>query len=252
MSLGAIPPSAGFFSKGRILVATFIHPGLVYKVMWGVATVTAFLTTLYSFRLFFIAFLGEPSEEPVSDIKPIPALMTWITLPLAILAFTAGLLNFPKVLAGSEWLSHYLATVPGAISDLAGPATIELKITIFDAALDSIALLLAWLLYGPKDAVGWRRPVVLGQQLHDFMLSGFYLDKIYSAFLVQPYRALAKILWEDVDEGGLDQGVVESSRIFPYLSLSLRYWATGRLSTYLSTLFVGLTAILCILVLLLA
>lgn len=252
LSLGAVPPAAGFFSKGRILLATYNHAAPVYKIMWGLATATAFLTTLYTFRLFFLVFFGEPAEEPVKDIRPIPPLMTWIILPLAILALLAGLLNFPSIMSGGEWLAHYLASVPGAVPDLRAPAAMEWKITLLDAGLDLIALLLAFLFYGPRNMLGWRKPVIFGQDLHDFLFSGFYLDKFYQAFIAQPYRELARVLWVDADEGGLDRGIVGTGKIFPYISLGLRLWTTGKLSTYLNTLFLGLTIILSILVLILA
>ena len=249
MGLGAVPPASGYFSKGRVLLATFNHPELIYKVMWGVGTATAFLTTLYTFRLFFLVFSGEPHEGPVEDTKAIPGLMPWITLPLAFLALFAGFMNFPTIWHGGEWLAQFLASIPGGVPDLHAPALMEWKISILDAILSIVALILAYLLYGPKDLAGFRRPVALGEQLHDFLFSGFYLDRLYYSFMVRPYEALARILWEDVDESGIDNGVVGSSRIFPLISTGIRLWTTGRLSTYLSMLFLGLTIMLAILAL---
>lgn len=249
MGLGAVPPSSGYFSKGRVLLATFNHPELIYKIMWGVGTATAFLTTLYTFRLFFLVFSGEPHEGPVKDVKSIPGLMPWITLPLAFLALFAGFMNFPTIWHGGAWLAQFLASIPGGVPDLHAPALMEWKISILDAVLSLVALILAYLLYGPKDMAGFRKPVALGEQLHDFLFSGFYLDRLYYSVLVRPYEALAKILWEDVDESGIDNGVVGTSRIFPLVSTGIRLWTTGRLSTYLSMLFLGLTVILAILVL---
>ena len=114
LALGAIPPFGGFFSKDRILLATFIHPEPIYKILWVVAAVTALLTPLYTFRLFFIVFLERPdalrdSSRKEPGLRPLPQLMVWTLWPLAILSLIAGLLNIPLVLSGNEWLASFLS-----------------------------------------------------------------------------------------------------------------------------------------------
>ncbi len=80
--------------------------------------------------------------------------------------------------------------------------------------------------------------------LYRFLLTGFYLDRIYRTVIVRPYEAMAKVLWVHVDEGIVDRGLVGSSNIFPFISIGLRLWTTGKLSTYLLMLLLGLTIIL--------
>ncbi len=60
VSLSAFPLLGGFFSKDRILLATFIHPGATYKIFWLLGLAAAFLTPLYTFRVFFVAFPERP------------------------------------------------------------------------------------------------------------------------------------------------------------------------------------------------
>lgn len=249
MALGAVPPASGYFSKGRVLLATYNHPELIYKIMWGVGTATAFLTTLYTFRLVFLVFTGDPQEGPVKQVKPIPGLMPWITLPLAFLSLSFGFINFPHIWHGGEWLAQFLANIPGGVADLHAPALMDWKISILDAILAFTALVLAYFLYGPKDYIGFRQPGALGEQLQDLLITGFYLDRIYYALVARPYEALAMILWKDVDEEGIDRGLTGFGRVFLLVSSGVRLWSTGRLSTYLSMIFLGLAAILAILVL---
>ena len=67
LSLAAFPMIGGFFSKDRILEATFIHPQALYKVYWALATLAAGLTVMYTFRMFFAAFSGAPRRPDPGD-----------------------------------------------------------------------------------------------------------------------------------------------------------------------------------------
>jgi NADH-quinone oxidoreductase subunit L len=252
LALGAIPPSAGFLSKDRVLLATFTHSGEAYKYLWAIGTLTAFLTTLYSFRLFFSVFFGEPAAAPDStdthrEMQPLPRPMIWVLWPLASLALFAGFINLPPVWGGGEWLAHYLSTVSGAVPELGVSHATEWTIAVTDAVIATTALILAYFLYGPKNVLSLRSPEAPGQGLTGFFFSGFYLDRLYQAAIVRPYRGLADVLWHRIDEGVVDNALVNSGRLLPTLSNIMRLWTTGKLSTYLGMLFLGFTVILCVL-----
>src|SRR5687768_4330130 len=51
VAIAGIPPFAGFFSKDEILYETFASGNIV---LWVVATITAFMTAFYMFRLLFL------------------------------------------------------------------------------------------------------------------------------------------------------------------------------------------------------
>ena len=244
LSLGAVPPFGGFFSKDHILVATYSHPETIYKFLWGLAEVTAFLTTLYTFRLFFIVFLektpGE-SDQKSREIRPLSRFMIWILWPLAIFSLLAGALNFPALLFGSEWLAQYLAAVPGSISLLKPAPGVEANIIGISGVISILALICSYFLYRPQP---FKAISPLSDWLQQLFFSGFYLDRLYAIALVDPYQNIARFLWEKVDEGFVDAGLEGASKTLPVLSLYSQLWTTGRLSTYLKMLFLGFTAIL--------
>ncbi len=244
LSLGAIPPFGGFFSKDHILVATYTHPGIFYKLLWGLAEATAFLTTLYTFRLFFIVFLEKPprgSDPKSQEIRPFPKFMVWILWPLAILSLVAGALNFPELLSGSEWLAHDLAAVPGSVPLLKVTPAAEAALIGISGLISLIALVCSYFLYRPQTA----RPFSpLREWLEQLFFSGFHLDRLYYLLLVGPYQTISRFLWERVDEGIVDAGLEGTSKTLPGISIYFQLWTTGRLSTYLKMLFLGFTAIL--------
>jgi NADH-quinone oxidoreductase subunit L len=233
LSLSAFPMIGGFFSKDRILEATFMQPQAIYKVYCALATAAAGLTVLYTFRMFFTAFGERPDGRTPETVKPIPRLMVWVLWPLAILALGDGLLNLPGG-PGKMLLANFFATVPGARPDLGASPAVSWGLGLGDAALVLAALWLTYLLFRrprPDIWAGWQEPLA----------GAFYLDWLYLRLIARPYRWLAGFLWQDVDEDGVDRGLVKTAGGLKILSGFMGLWTTGRLSTYLFMLFFGLT-----------
>jgi NADH-quinone oxidoreductase subunit L len=252
ISLGAIPPFGGFFSKDQVLLSTLSHPELIYKILAVIAEIGALITVLYTFRMFFVAFLQRPSagEKIAGKDMRIPRSMVWINLPLAILAIFAASINFPEAFGGRAWLGHYLASVPGAVSPFSFPAALERTIEIGSGLLNITVLAIAYFLYRPEERfLGWSTPVLLKKGLEQLLFSGFYLDRLYQIALMEPYRAMANIFWSKVDEGVVDGRFDATGNTFQFFSCGLQRWTTGRLSTYLKMLLVGFTAVLSVLAL---
>jgi NADH-quinone oxidoreductase subunit L len=231
-------------------LSAFSHPEPIFKVLASIGEVGALITVFYTFRMFFVAFLKRPSapgDFGSRDLK-IPMFMTWINLPLAILAISAAAINFPAAFGGSAWLTHYLASVPGGHPPYPFSETLEGAVGIGSGLLNIVVLVLAYLLYRPEARL-LSTSVIMRPGLRDLLFSGFYLDRLYQIALVKPYQAVAKALWLGVDEGGIDDRFDGTGTAFRFFSLGLQLWTTGRLSTYLRMLLLGLTVMLCMLVL---
>lgn len=268
LCLSAFPLIGGFFSKDRILLATFIYPHPVYKVFWAMAALGAGLTPLYAFRLLVTVSLPWPEGPQEQDLKPIPRFMVGVLWPLAILALLDGLLNLP-VGPGKRWLSHYLSAVPGSRPELGASAALHLDMALGSVLVVLAAIAMAYYLFRPPGArVRWPR-------IQEWCLTGFYLDWLYLNFLARPYAWMARlwyqadeegldrsyvrmaraafrpywrlagILWQRVDEGGVDHAFEKAGSRLLDLSRGLGLWANGRLSTYLAMVFLGLTLLLC-------
>jgi NADH-quinone oxidoreductase subunit L len=247
VSLGAIPPFGGFFSKDRILLSAFSHPEAIYKVLFAIGELAAMITVLYTFRMFFIAFSGSsaPAEGKNEGRIPLPRFMVWIISPLAVLSLFVAMLNLPAAFGGNEWLAHYLAPVVGRSPSFSVSPAFERGVEIGSGIVNIILLVFAYFLYRPRGAfLGLPTPVALRQTLGDLLISGFYLDRLYELLIVRPYQRMASFLWLKVDEGGIDDRLDDTGTVFRYFSMGLQLWTTGRLSTYLKMLLLGLTAIL--------
>jgi NADH-quinone oxidoreductase subunit L len=238
LCLSAFPMVGGFFSKDRILLATFIHGGWIYKFFWAMGMGAAFLTGLYTFRMFFVAFLEKPEGPKASEIRPVPRFMKVILIPLAVLALCDGLLNLPLGI-GKRWLAHFLSSVPGAIVDLSASPSLFLGMGILSASLSLSGLILAYFLY--------RKPRPSAEnRLQHLLFSGFYLDEIYKYLIARPYAWASGALWQRVDEKSLDKTLESFGISFSSASMAMRLCTTGKLSTYLKAFLVGLAGLLCL------
>jgi NADH-quinone oxidoreductase subunit L len=103
------------------------------------------------------------------------------------------------------------------------------------AAVIVAVLIFTYYLYRPPG------PTFNAPSLEAFLFEGLYLDKLYLYLFAGPYQRLAAFWWQSVDEGGIDQGLDGAADSVELLSRGLSFWATGRLSTYVKMLLVGLT-----------
>jgi len=114
---------------------------------------------------------------------------------------------------------------------------------IVSAAIVLVSLLMAYRLYAQRPA---QEP--LRQGFHEFLFSGLYLDKFYQMIFVGPYQRMTEFMQVRVEDHGLDESYVKGAASFVTLSRGLGYWTTGRLSTYVKMLLLGLTVFLIALV----
>lgn len=247
-ALAAFPLTAGFFSKDRILLAVFLQPHAVFKVLWVIAAMAAAITPLYAFRLFFVLFFGrsrsDAALEPAS-LTQLPGLMTRVLWPLAFFSVFAGFLNLPVNWAGNQWLTHYLSAVPGAAMELHASPEMESAMQSGSALMSIIMMIVAWVYYGTGFLTDEKTGATFPKKMHALFLNGFYLDRLYRTRITAPYLKTSELLWRKVDAGWVDAWLERSARFFLLLAESLRLWTTGRISQYVSMMVAGLTLILC-------
>ena len=181
LALIAFPLTSGFFSKDAILVEAYNngHLGLYYAGLFG-----AFMTALYTFRMVFIVFFGEP-HAPAGHGREIHVPHgASHQLPLAILAAAAVFggylpLNLESVLPQPAEAHPANATTIAAIS----------------VAVSLAGVALAWLIFGRNRAwaerVARRNPV--GNALRTLWLNAWGFDWLYDLLFRRPYLWLVRV-----------------------------------------------------------
>jgi len=255
LAIAGIPPLAGFFSKDAILGAAWNagHPGL-----WAVGWVTAGLTALYMFRLFFLTFHGEfrgPAEAR-HGLHESPPSMAVPLVVLAVLATVGGWIGVPAVVgdalgglpdAFEGWLAPVFADVARGTPAHAAPAA-EVGLMIASIAVATVGILMAWVLYARDPELRER----LARRFHaayQILLHKYWVDEIYEFLVVRPYDALSTFAWRVIDDGLIDGlGVRGAGALVRFGSGVASRWETGYVQNYLVVFFLGVLAVLAYLV----
>jgi NADH-quinone oxidoreductase subunit L len=259
LCLAGLPLTGGFFSKDSILMAVWLKGGILYGGLYGLGLLTALLTALYTFRMVYLVFGGninvsahlrgrspkraDNSVPSVPAHLAVPRLMEWVLIPLAILALGGGLLNLPEYL-GAGWLTHFLTALPSR-ENAHGARALELALQGVAALTALAGLALAHFRYG-----GERREQRLTAAkappgaVTAFFLHGWYVDNLYDLLFIRPYKSLARLLWERVDEGVIDDSLDRLAFFLGKTGQGLASWTNGKISVYILSMAAGAALLL--------
>ncbi len=245
LALCGVPPFSGFYSKDAIL-AQALHrahenPFTGYA-LFAVAALVAVLTTFYMFRLFFVAFVGEPKTHEAGHAHESPGVMIWPLRILAVLSIVGGLIGI------SELFSSQFAGEAAEKAEHANLLTQIIEpfqhapVAAFGGLIAVvIGFLAARALYGK--AKSDPLPAKLGA-LSRAMANRFYFDELYEATVIRIHDSIAAISdWIDrwIVEGfciGLVRGGTDLT------GRALRLVQTGNLQTYAFLFVLGVAVML--------
>src|SRR5437763_4019325 len=163
LALVGLPPFAGFFSKDSILAAA-MHDGWYGYLLWAAGLAGTFLTGLYTFRMLFIVFGGEPSPFVREHlIRPRrqghahhgegPFSMTATVTILAVLSLIGGWIQFaPLWTPVTHWLDVVAPTLPHAEAT----SLQEAVSSALAFVLGLSGLVTAWLVYSRRQPTAQR------------------------------------------------------------------------------------------------
>jgi NADH-quinone oxidoreductase subunit L len=169
--------------------------------------------------------------------------MELVLIPLAILGLFGGVLNLPPYLGGGLLAGFFSQLAGGGAAE--GSRGQELALQGVAAALALAGLFCAHLRYG--GAARKARLLSAAEPpagLTAFLLNGWYVDRLYQVSLIRPYQALARALWQKVDEGIIDDALDRMARGCGASGTWLGSWSTGRVSMYLFSFAAGTALIL--------
>ena len=235
IAIAGIFPFAGFFSKDAILAAAF-QQGTIGKALWFASLLTALLTAIYMFRLWYLTFFGEsrspevhPHESPWSMLGPL--------VILALLSVTGGWI-------GIERFSSFLAPATGARTVEASGDHLELILSIVAVATALIGWYIADLLYRQKPArpAEFAAAVPAGYKL---LSNKYYVDEFYNATVVKPLLVTSNYFLEwVVDKAILGGAVWLLGGIATFAGAVLQRWQSGNIRSYAAWLAAGAAALL--------
>jgi NADH-quinone oxidoreductase subunit L len=273
LALSGLPPFSGWLSKDEIL--DFLdHRGGGFLALGIAGYVGAFLTGIYTFRMIFRAFLGDPvdearalqeghiahaevprnpmtGEEEDTDVgfpgpghyiaeREIP--MKIAMGSLSVLAIVGGVFQIPGVDRGvTRFLNPTFAD-----SQIAGhePSTGSSWLgLVIGAAIAIGAIAVAYRLWVASPGT----PLTLRARLsglHRFLVNKWYFDELIDFMFVRPAlwlgRLTASLLERGVIAGGVTGGTAGVVRAG---SAAVRRWQTGFLRYYAAAMIVCISGV---------
>jgi NADH-quinone oxidoreductase subunit L len=214
LALVGIPPLSGFFSKDAIL-ASALASGGYGQVLFAAGLLGTLLTGIYTFRLLFIVFLGEPSPlVREHDHGPAHGEGPWtMTVPVGILAVLAVVGGWVEVAGGwhpfGEWLDP-IAVGREQLALVEPTVTQDYVTSALAVGLGVVGIGIAWMLYGSRRWAVPRLPAVQRTLEHKL-----WFDELYDAIFYKPAVLAARVLRRGVEEpliGGSIAGVALGTR----------------------------------------
>jgi len=264
-AIGGFWPLAGFFSKDAILYQAFASPYGSW-IYWAIGLFTAFLTSFYMFRQWFMTFFGEyrgaeghghdkhVSADGHGEVHESPAVML---VPLAILA----ILSVVGGWMGSERFDKFLSPVfhPAVVSaaDSAAAATTatepaegrregpsETTLAVVSVGVAFLGFLLAWFLYQYRPELPAQIAAATGS-LYQAVFNKYWIDELYGWLFVKPLIAVSGIVfWRGIDQGVIDSTLDGSAATALELSDNVRRMQSGNVRSYAGWVAIGATAVI--------
>ena len=263
LALIGTPFFSGFYSKDSIIEVVHFSqlPGAGFAYFAVLAGV--FVTSFYSFRLYFLVFHGQERydqnpdahhddhhghDEHHGDGKPHET--PWVvTVPLVLLAIPSVLIGFFTI---EPMLFGTFLQDAITVNSAAHPALAEFaKIFHGPVAMVSHALhtpplylalagaVLAWYMYLINPAV----PAAIARALRPLIVvmeNKYYLDWFNENVLARGARALGTVFWKGGDRGVIEGGVVNASwKLVGAVSSWVRRAQSGYLYHYALMMIIG-------------
>jgi NADH-quinone oxidoreductase subunit L len=255
IAISGLPPFAGFFSKDEILYQAFLSPN-GGKILWFVGLFTAFLTSFYMFRLWYLTFFGESRAVAAAHdthghddhghdhgVHESPWIMLGPLAILALLSLIGGWMGVPAALGGHNEFAHFLEPLLGAPAT-EGSNSLALTLAIVSTLTAAAGWLTAHILYFAKPEL----PGKLAQQMQFFyllLLNKYKVDELYSVVFIGPLLFFSRYLLKGVIDTGVVNGAgYGSGYAVQGLGALVQRIQSGNIRSYAGWLALGAAAVL--------
>jgi len=255
IAISGLPPFAGFFSKDEILYQAFLSPN-GGKILWFVGLFTAFLTSFYMFRLWYLTFFGESRAVAAAHdthghddhghdhgVHESPWIMLGPLAILALLSLIGGWMGVPAALGGHNEFAHFLEPLLGTPAT-EGSNSLALTLAIVSTLTAAAGWLTAHILYFAKPEL----PGKLAQQMQFFyllLLNKYKVDELYSVVFIGPLLFFSRYLLKGVIDTGVVNGAgYGSGYAVQGLGALVQRIQSGNIRSYAGWLALGAAAVL--------
>jgi len=248
LALTGFPFLSGFYSKDAIIEFAYLKGNTTGYYAAGIGIVTAFLTSVYSWRLIFKTFHGEYNnkEIKIEETHESPLVMLVPLFVLSIGAIFAGML-FKDLFIGHGGENYFWSESIKFLEPLSTdhPPTWFLLLT---PSLVILSIPIAYYLFVknkelPNEIASMNKP------LYNFLVNKWYFDELYEVIFIKSSKKLGTFLWKVCDGTIIDGfGPDGISSFIKKCSIKANKFQSGFIYQYAFVMLLGFSALLTFLI----
>ncbi len=248
LALTGFPFLSGFYSKDAIIEFAYLKNSPLGNYAATIGILTAFLTAIYSWRLFFKTFHGTYNNKKIliNETHESPIVML---IPLTILCVGAVLSGyiFKDLFIGHHSNDFWQSSI--FFLDKIKHEAIPLWFLLITPFLILIAIPISFYLF-ILDSKILENLKKTNFPLYNFLLNKWYIDELYEKIFVTPAKKIGSFFWKKGDIGIIDKfGPDGISKLVKIISNKTGRLQTGFIYDYAFVMLLGLSILLTYLIL---
>jgi NADH-quinone oxidoreductase subunit L len=244
LALTGFPLLSGFYSKDAIIEFAYLRDNTAGYYAAGIGIFTAFLTSIYSWRLIFKTFHGSYNNKSIKieETYESPLVMLLPLIILSIGAIFAGFIFKELFFDTSFWGNSIFFLEP--LSEEHPPIWFLLLTPILVCSSIPISY---YLFVKNKDLP--NSIVEINKPLYNFLVNKWYFDELYEILFIKPSKTIGLFLWKFFDVKIIDGfGPNGVSSLIKKFSIKANKFQSGYIYQYAFIMLLGLSALLTFLI----
>ena len=248
LALTGFPLLSGFYSKDAIIEFAYLKGTNLGYTAAFIGIFTAFMTSIYSWRLIFKTFHGNYNNNKlkIDDIHESPLVMIVPLIVLAIGSIFSGFF-FKNLFIGVNSSEKFWSNSIFFLNSLSSDHP-PLWFLITTPLLVIISIPIAYIIFVRNKDI----PNYISQSnkpLYLFLKNKWYFDEFYMKVLVKPLKTIGYFFWKNVDISIIDKfGPDGISSIVKWFSLKAVKFQSGFIYQYAFIMLLGFSLILTLLI----
>ena len=244
LALTGFPLLSGFYSKDAIIEFAYLRDNTAGYYAAGIGIFTAFLTSIYSWRLIFKTFHGSYNNKSIKieETHESPLVMLLPLIILSIGAIFAGFIFKELFFDTNFWGNSIFFLEP--LSEEHPPMWFLLLTPILVCSSIPISY---YLFVKNKDLP--NSIVEINKPLYNFLVNKWYFDELYEILFIKPSKKIGLFLWKIFDVKIIDGfGPDGVSSLIKKFSIKANKFQSGYIYQYAFIMLLGFSALLTFLI----
>ena len=248
LALTGFPFLSGFYSKDAIIEFAYLRGNTTGFYAAGIGIFTAFLTSIYSWRLMFKTFHGEYNNKKIKieDTHESPLVMLIPLILLSIGAIFAGF-AFKELFIGQEGINNFWKDSIFFLEPLSTDHP-PFWFLILTPTLVILSIPIAYYLFVKNKELP-KKIASINKPLYEFLLNKWYFDELYNVLFVKTSKIFGLFLWKFFDLRLIDGfGPDGISGVIKRFSIKANKFQSGFIYHYAFVMLLGFSALLTFLI----